>query len=378
MNKRNILSNTRNTLTRTSSSMALILKSAILFYLIIFSKSQINDQDCFRIPGFEGIEDFTPFGKYFLASSNDRLLDIMEHKKYEQTNGKILLIDTHKNIIKEVQIENFPQKVAFHPSGISLLKDKVLYVINHAMNKGGERIEIFNIKGKHENISLTYKVSFVLGENYNNMFNCLAVIDKYKFFLAQTFEKAGSLKEDLRNHKLQEQTTYVYYCNITEFQCKKLHNTEGRMNFGLAYDNKHKRIYVADTLARSIRVYDMKKNRRFRNNEIHLELKKTIELDYFPENLKYDHSSGEVYVGVLNQVQELINFVRKIEEGRRISENFQPTSGVLSINTKKDFSINTLVMQRTFSFISLGYKEKNKVVMGSYFDEGVYICKISS
>ena len=40
---------------------------------------------------------------------------------------------------------NFPSLVAFHPLGLYYLKStNELFVINHAYNRGGERIEVKN------------------------------------------------------------------------------------------------------------------------------------------------------------------------------------------------------------------------------------------
>ena len=43
-----------------------------------------------------------------------------------------------------MNLVNFPNEIAFHPLGMSLFQDN-LYVINRAYDKGGERIEVFDL-----------------------------------------------------------------------------------------------------------------------------------------------------------------------------------------------------------------------------------------
>ena len=71
---------------------------------------------------------------------------------------KVVSEDTDVGDLKNLVIDSgFPSdKVDFHPHGMALTPDwvlekeglgyKQLFVINHAWNKGGERIEVFEVK----------------------------------------------------------------------------------------------------------------------------------------------------------------------------------------------------------------------------------------
>jgi hypothetical protein len=46
-------------------------------------------------------------------------------------------------VIEPLKIDNFPPRIAFHPLGIYYFHEKKeLFVINHAFDRGGERIEV--------------------------------------------------------------------------------------------------------------------------------------------------------------------------------------------------------------------------------------------
>ena len=40
---------------------------------------------------------------------------------------------------------NFPKEIAFHPHGIYIHQEKYVFVVNHAYDKGGERVDLFKL-----------------------------------------------------------------------------------------------------------------------------------------------------------------------------------------------------------------------------------------
>jgi hypothetical protein len=62
-------------------------------------------------------------------------------------------------------MNGFPKNVAFHPHGIYIRKDQSkswLYVVNHAYDRGGERIEVFQFV-ESEDLILEYQFSIIMG-----------------------------------------------------------------------------------------------------------------------------------------------------------------------------------------------------------------------
>jgi hypothetical protein len=78
--------------------------------------------------------------------------------------------------IKTLPMNNFPSNVSFHPHGTYLYKDKYLYVINYAFDKGGERVEVFEVLSSRSGLELNYLPSIVYPSKFAGIFNDLVVI----------------------------------------------------------------------------------------------------------------------------------------------------------------------------------------------------------
>lgn len=129
----------------------------------------VNDEGCRKFP-LRGPEDITPVGPSTALISSDDRQNWLIHENIEQTGveqGKIALLGGMDEVVSEdtdvgdlknlVTDSGFPSdKVDFHPHGMALTPEwvvekeglgyKQLFVINHAWNKGGERIEVFKVK----------------------------------------------------------------------------------------------------------------------------------------------------------------------------------------------------------------------------------------
>ena len=124
----------------------------------------VSDDGCRKFP-LRGPEDITPVGPSTALISSDDRQNWLIHENIEQEDveqGKIALLkgmdkvvseDTDVGDLKNLLIgSGFPSDIVdFHPHGMALTPDwvskdnKQLFVINHAWNKGGERIEVFNV-----------------------------------------------------------------------------------------------------------------------------------------------------------------------------------------------------------------------------------------
>jgi len=125
---------------------------------------------CHIVPGTEeivGAEDITMITDYVaLVSSDDReKLIVLKEKDGGGPNltpdGAIFEVDLSKSPpgVNKLELTGFPADVAFHPHGIYFLKEKnLLFVINHAYGKGGERIEVFEYH-KNSDSDLYYQFS---------------------------------------------------------------------------------------------------------------------------------------------------------------------------------------------------------------------------
>ncbi len=82
----------------------------------------VNSSNCNKVKGIIGAEDIVKFKDFLLSSSDDRfsLWEDPELGFATTSNGEIYLINPKSENLKQVQIENFPADLAFHPHGIYL------------------------------------------------------------------------------------------------------------------------------------------------------------------------------------------------------------------------------------------------------------------
>ena len=142
----------------------------------------MSDDGCRKFP-LRGPEDITPVGPSTALISSDDRQNWLIHENIEQKDveqGKIALLkgmdkvvseDTDVGDLKNLLIDSgFPSdKVDFHPHGMALTPDwvskdnKQLFVINHAWNKGGERIEVFNVERDSNGDVVSLKHQYAMG-----------------------------------------------------------------------------------------------------------------------------------------------------------------------------------------------------------------------
>lgn len=181
----------------------------------------VKDNGCVLHGGLNGASDITPVGpNSALIGNADRenwlLHDIIENEGKEM--GKISLFksdsqpgDTLPNLLTS---SGFPiDTVDFNPHGMALTPnwvsttEKQLFVVNHAWNRGGERIEVFDVtldsdgnaesltwryamgdlaEGQADGVPVAIKDSKFQQANYGQ-FNGLAVSGKDEVLVARWF-----------------------------------------------------------------------------------------------------------------------------------------------------------------------------------------------
>jgi hypothetical protein len=130
-------------------TIAYILYNVIDILEITKNVELKNDDNCHVIKGGLGMEDFFQFDdNHLIGISNDNLNMWELHKiPYSDIdNGSIVVFDIKNEKLTKYNVKNFPENVAFHPHGIYPYKNTFIYIINHAYNKGGERIEVVKIQ----------------------------------------------------------------------------------------------------------------------------------------------------------------------------------------------------------------------------------------
>ena len=120
------------------------------------------------------------FGNVAIGITSD-YVDLEEHGKDYIKKGGLVVIDPKEQSVKALPITNFPEDVAFHPHGLFIFENLLLYVVNHAYEKGGERVEVFSLLKKP--VTATYMYSIQFPDDMAGSLNDLVVMSEDKMYI---------------------------------------------------------------------------------------------------------------------------------------------------------------------------------------------------
>ena len=394
-----------------SYGIFIVLISYVIFLIIDFTGINynprlFNEDLCSYHTGIIGAEDIVNYNGIPLISSDDRPKLMMQSDKYgvlKTPSGSIYTIipsnDNNQNIIfQSIDLIDFPKDILFHPHGLSLHGNK-LFVLNHAWEKGGERVEIFDIKTNDNNkLSLIYNNSVVFSDDFMGMFNDLLVLNQKEFFITTLTNtvhspKGTNLPETfwkdqirlLRNIFLRE--TYVYYVNIDLTRknplnfIRKESQTSDRMNNGISSNGKNL-ILVGNTMDKRVSVYRYEENKQNKQqNYDHLIFLRTIDVGDHVDNIDYDPETKSFYLGVFPRLIDFVKIENMIKEHGKILHNDDLKGGVSRIREEEKvdrMKAEMIYFQKDLGPVSVACKFQDSLILGTAFGEGISICKSSN
>jgi len=328
----------------------------------------------------------------YLIACEFKPLDLYINNLYLRNiieNEKIYLINTENEKFSEIKIKKFPDKIPFHPHGISLFiteqNNYILYILNHAVNydyEGQERVEKFNIIFEGNSISLIYDSSIILPDEFFLRVDSIIFLKEDKFIF--TTNKAYEIPKD--SDELIDSFTYLYYKmnNILEIinpfiNIKKcfiylydkeeisiIDNSQSISYRGIAYDNKRKLLYVVKPYEKEINIFEEN------NNEF--KLIKTISTLYVGNNIFYDNKNDIIILGINGKKSEEETIIKKIKNNNSI-ENVETYSGYEILNPKNNYSIGDLMLmkKKDFKWINSAVYIKGKIYMSSIYSKGILV-----
>ena len=328
----------------------------------------------------------------YLIACEFKPLDLYINNLYLRNiieNEKIYLINTENEKFSEIKIKKFPDKIPFHPHGISLFiteqNNYILYVLNHAVNydyEGQERVEKFNIIFEGNSISLIYDSSIILPDEFFLRVDSIIFLKEDKFIF--TTNKAYEIPKD--SDELIDSFTYLYYKmnNILEIinpfiNIKKcfiylydkeeisiIDNSQSISYRGIAYDNKRKLLYVVKPYEKEINIFEEN------NNEF--KLIKTISTLYVGNNIFYDNKNDIIILGINGKKSEEETIIKKIKNNNSI-ENVETYSGYEILNPENNYSIGDLMLmkKKDFKWINSAVYIKGKIYMSSIYSKGILV-----
>lgn len=324
-----------------------------------------------RVSGYKHGETMLP-GAMYVASG-------FQHARKQD------FVENHLKVQK-LPIANYPEGVDFHPHGIYIF-DRTLYVINHAFDKGGERIDVFGIQTDGDDDSendvpnrLDFHYSITsewMKEEMNGILNSLVVVAKNKFYITQfqpTAHKSNNwlsvemqaLVDFLKASLLGIKNTYVWYCEYDddELTCLKAAGPFASAN-GLTHNADFSKIFVADQ--KKLFVCD-------RNSATNaLEVQTMLELPSYVDNLKFDDASGNIYGGAVTNVWSVLK--HKFPE-----EHEELTAGMVrvSLSGENEWQAEEILSTFKLNVISNGIRMGERYVMGAggLGYKGILVCPV--
>ena len=354
---------------------------------------EINSQNKnYKIEVPTTINNLIKIKEKYLIACEFKPLDLYINNLYLRNiieNEKIYLINTENEKFSEIKIKKFPDKIPFHPHGISLFiteqNNYILYILNHAVNydyEGQERVEKFNIIFEGNSISLIYDSSIILPDEFFLRVDSIIFLKEDKFIF--TTNKAYEIPKD--SDELIDSFTYLYYKmnNILEIinpfiNIKKcfiylydkeeisiIDNSQSISYRGIAYDNKRKLLYVVKPYEKEINIFEEN------NNEF--KLIKTISTLYVGNNIFYDNKNDIIILGINGKKSEEETIIKKIKNNNSI-ENVETYSGYEILNPENNYSIGDLMLmkKKDFNWINSAVYIKGKIYMSSIYSKGILV-----
>eukprot|EP00536_Pseudo-nitzschia_multiseries_P005594 jgi/Psemu1/295946/fgenesh1_pm.107_\ len=306
--------------------------------------------------------------------------------------------------IEKLPLVNYPEGVDFHPHGIYIRKeDRTLYVINHAYEKGGERIDVFTIGTANDGDDdpeneipnrLDYRYTITsdwMKNEMNGIFNSLIFVEKNKFYVTQYLAiqeihdgwlsfKAKVTLERVKSLLYGKRATYVWYCEYDDesnasssLDCRKAADNFIGAN-GITHNSDYSKVFVVDH--KTITVFD----RNPSSNE--LEGRTTVDIPHLADNVKFDDVSGNVYGGTINNLWSTVfknHFPKESEDSTSgiVELVFEPESkkGASSIPWKPREVLSTSKLNG----VSNGLRMNNFYVMGAggFGYPGLLVCPVT-
>ena len=162
-----------------------------------------NSKSCKMIPNTDSIvgEDIVMLTDNLLLASSDDRRKLWLYRDDGSSpemggpanteDGALFLVDISDSTVepKKVKILNFPRQLAFHPHGLALFKTEektTIFVINHAYERGGERIEVLTYEDDGQ---IYYKNSFTNNKFFNKEsmgnLNALVAFDEREIYVTE-------------------------------------------------------------------------------------------------------------------------------------------------------------------------------------------------
>ena len=308
-------------------------------------------------------------------------------------NDRIFSINIENNEFNEIKLNNFPERVPFHPHSMSLYitpeKNYILYILNHAVNynyEGQERIEKFFLRFESKKISLTYIDTIILPDEFFLRIESISAINEDLFYFTTNTQYENPKDSDellgiqsyinyLKNKlfkiinpmlNIKQCFLYLYNKENKENEISIVENSQSTIYAGITFDNKRNLLYAIKPTEKKMSVFEI--------NKKETKLIKTIPILYVGNNIFYDSKDDKIYIGINGKKSEEESIINKLKDNKNL-ENVVSFSGYEIINPEDDFSISDIMIMKndSFKWINSAVENKGKIYMSSIYSKGIFI-----
>ena len=205
-----------------------------------------------------------------------------------------------------------------------------LFVLNHAHKYGGERVEVFRLEDKNNQVVANYMRSIKITDpNVNGILNDLTVIGDFIYiaqggtvpkplegndhsaltglketFLA-LFSNAGTIRK-CKNTRADNQSEEIGEC---------VEEVSGLLGFGNGITtNGFTKLWVVDNRQRNIAEFNVE----YATGK--LKLNKRIDIHTIIDNLTYDEETGNIMIATVSRGIDFVNFTNAAKKGEDLSK----------------------------------------------------------
>ena len=360
----------------------------------------ISNRDFQHINSEFPISHIIKLNDEFLICSGINIPKIYIAKEYVEKdieNGGLYLYNIKKKLLEKIKLDNYPDILPFHPHGISLYQidsdNYYLYVINHLIRedsaKNEERIEKFNLNIERDKITLYYKNSFSLPQQYFGTVNSIAAINhNVIYFTTENYFSLPCYSFNDSNYisylylakykiyewmniifqKLNIKYSYLYSYDMNKEKINLINDSEGISNRGLAYDPKNSVLYMVQAFEKDIKIFEISRN--VPSNALFIKKIKTM---YNMENIFYDIEKEKIYGGIYGSINELKELDKSyINNGNYV--NVTTFGGFEEIDAQKGYDISDMILFKDeLKGISSAIKVNNKIFFSSTYQNELLI-----
>lgn len=330
-----------------------------------------HSENCKKQTMHASILDMSELNNEELLAIENDLSDLFTKGAEETSQGRLLkIIDVAYGSPKfrPVEIQGYPQEVAFRPFGLHI-EDSTVYVLNQALHQGGPRIDIFN----YTEDTAKYTGSVLLDPSLGGTFGDL-VIHKNFAYLSQYHSipldpspspfSFKSMMQVFYNDIVQIHESGVYRCPLKlneKVTCKPMTTAKSSSVTGITKDSD-------DIILVSFSSIDYNWIEKYEILKDDLSFVQKFPLRDRAERLTYSPTYRKIYAAAVPW------------QFMSMTSNYVPGGSIeiRKVEHSANYAYRRLFLQEnTIKGVTVASRVGNYILTGTYLEKAVMICPIT-